>query len=175
LVRRRSEGCPVAYLVGRKEFYSLSFEVNPSVLIPRPATETLVMECLKLTREIPAPRVLDVGTGSGNIAIAVAARHPGAQVVATDVRPEALEVARRNAVANKVADRVRFLQGDLFEPVPPGERFHFILSNPPYVQHDEWQRLEVNVRDYEPRQALDGGATGLGVIHRLIDAAPAVL
>ena len=175
LVRKRSEGCPVAYLVGRKEFFSLSFEVNPAVLIPRPATETLVMECLKLARDLPAPRILDVGTGSGNIAIAIARQKRDAMVVATDISPGALEVARRNAEANKVADRIRFVEGDLFAPLGTDERFHFVVSNPPYVAEEDWQRLEVNVRDYEPRQALEAGTEGLDVIKRLICAAPASL
>jgi release factor glutamine methyltransferase len=175
LVRKRSEGCPVAYLVGRKEFYSLSLEVNPAVLIPRPATETLVMECLKLARDITAPRILDIGTGSGNIAIAVARNKPDAPVTATDISPESLEVARRNASANKVAERIRFLQGDLFQPISQGERFQFIVSNPPYVSDDEWNRLEVNVRDYEPRSALQAGAEGLDIIERLIREAPPFL
>jgi release factor glutamine methyltransferase len=172
LIRKRAEGCPVAYLVGRKEFFSLSFEVNPSVLIPRPATETLVMECLKLMRDFPAARLLDVATGSGNIAIAIAHQENEAAIAATDTSPAALEVARRNAAANKVNDRIRFFQGDLFEPVPEGEKFHFIVSNPPYVARSEWERLEVNVRNYEPRAALDGGEQGLDVIERLIRDAP---
>jgi len=171
LVRKRAEGCPVAYLVGRKEFYSLPFEVSPAVLIPRPATETLVMECLKRARDIPAPTVLDIGTGSGNIAVAVAHQHKQAQLTATDISPATLAVAARNALAHKVADRIRFLQGDLFAPIPPGEVFDFILSNPPYVTQDELQRLEVNVRDYEPHLALDGGPTGLLIVERLIDQA----
>ncbi len=175
LVRKRSDGCPVAYLVGRKEFFSLSLEVNSSVLIPRPATETLVMECLKLARDVTAPRILDLGTGSGNIAIAVARNTPHAQVTATDISPAALEVARRNAAANNVAERIRFLQGDLFGPIPKGDRFQFIVSNPPYVSDDEWNRLEVNVRDYEPRSALQAGAKGLDIIERLIRDAPPFL
>jgi release factor glutamine methyltransferase len=175
LVRKRSEGCPVAYLVGRKEFYSLSLEVNPSVLIPRPATETLVMECLKLVRDTTTPRILDVGTGSGNIAIAVARNKPDAQVTATDISPAAIEIARRNVTANKVADRIRFLQGDLFEPIPKGDHFHFIVSNPPYVSDDDWKLLEVNVRDYEPCSALRAGVEGLDVIERLIRQAPPFL
>jgi release factor glutamine methyltransferase len=175
LVRKRSEDCPVAYLVGRKEFYSLSFEVNPAVLIPRPATETLVMECLKLARDVTAPKILDIGTGSGCIAIAIARQKRDAQLTATDINPAALDVARRNAAANKVSDRIRFVQGDLLEPIPNEERFHFIVSNPPYVTTDDWQRLEVNVRQYEPRQALEAGPEGLDVINRLIDQAPTYL
>jgi release factor glutamine methyltransferase len=171
LIRRRVEGCPVAYLVGRKEFFSLSFEVNPAVLIPRPDTECLVVECLRLAKEMPQPRVLDLGTGSGNIAISIAHQHKGARVTAVDKSPEALAVAKRNAAQCGVADRVHFLQGDLFDPIPPGEQFDFILSNPPYIPHEELSRLPVGVRDYEPQAALDGGPGGFAVFDRLIDRA----
>src|SRR5262249_9987632 len=112
LIRRRIEGCPVAYLVGRKEFFSLRFEVNSSVLIPRPDTECVVIECLRLAKGMAAPTVLDVGTGSGAIAVAVAKQHRGAQVTATDISAEALAVAQRNAARHGVAERIRFLHGD---------------------------------------------------------------
>jgi release factor glutamine methyltransferase len=171
LIRRRVEGCPVAYLVGRKEFFSLPFEVGPDVLIPRPDTECLVVECLHLAKEMPRPRIADIGTGSGAIAVAVAHLHHGAVVTATDLSAEALAVAVRNAARNGVAGRVRFLQSDLFTAIPAGERFDFILSNPPYIPHDELPRLPAGVRDYEPRQALDGGADGFAVFARLVDQA----
>jgi release factor glutamine methyltransferase len=171
LIRRRIEGCPVAYLVGRKEFFSLSFEVNSSVLIPRPDTECLVVECLRLAKELPQPRVLDLGTGSGNIAVSIAHQHKAAQVTAVDKSHEALAVATRNAANTGVAQRVRFLQGDLFEPIPSGERFDFILSNPPYIPHEELSRLPVGVRDYEPHAALNGGPSGFDVFDRLVDQA----
>jgi release factor glutamine methyltransferase len=171
LIRRRVEGCPVAYLVGRKEFFSLSFEVNPAVLIPRPDTECLVVECLRVAKEMPQPRVLDLGTGSGNIAVSFAHQHKGAQVTAVDKSPEALAVATRNAARNGVAERVRFLQGDLFEPIPAAARFDFVLSNPPYIPHEELSRLPVGVRDYEPHAALNGGPDGFEVFNRLVDQA----
>jgi release factor glutamine methyltransferase len=175
LIRRRIEGCPVAYLVGRKEFFSLPFEVNPAVLIPRPDTECLVVECLRLAKELPNPRVLDLGTGSGNIAIAVAHQHKGARVTAVDQSPEALAVANRNAEQSGVANRLHFLQGDLFSPVPLGERFDFIVSNPPYIPREDLDRLPVGVRDYEPHTALDGGPGGFAVFDRLVDQARAYL
>src|SRR5262245_21660760 len=125
LIRRRVEGCPVAYLVGRTEFFSLAFEVGPDVLIPRPDTECLVVECLSLAKEMPRPRIVDIGTGSGAIAVAMAHQHPGAVVTATDLSAKALAIATRNAARNGVAGRVRFLQGDLFKAIPPGERFDF--------------------------------------------------
>jgi release factor glutamine methyltransferase len=168
LVGQRLEGCPVAYLVGRKEFFSLELEVSPAVLIPRPESEFVVMECLRLAKEMPTPRILDIGTGSGNIAIAVDRQHPGAQVTAIDLSPEALAVAGRNAAKHGVADRVRFLEGDLFAPLPAGETFHFVLSNPPYISLEDLPRLPPGVRNYEPRLALNGGPSGYAVLDRIV-------
>jgi release factor glutamine methyltransferase len=175
LVRRRVEGCPVAYLVGRKEFFALELEVGPAVLIPRPDTECVVDECLRLAREMSEPRVLDVGTGSGCIAVAVAKKHKSAQVTAVDVSPEALAVAGRNAAKHGVSERVRFLEGDLFGPLGADERFDFVLSNPPYIPHGDIAGLEPGVRDYEPHTALDGGPDGYAVFGRLMAGAPAHL
>jgi release factor glutamine methyltransferase len=172
LIRDRVEGCPVAYLVGKKEFYSLELEVNRSVLIPRPDTETVVEESLRLMKEMAEPAVLDVGTGSGAIAIAVAKYCKTAKVTAIDISAAALEVAARNAARHDVAGRVRFVQGDLFSPLPAGEKFDFVLSNPPYIPHDDVAKLPAGVRDYEPHQALDGGPTGLEVLGRLVKEAP---
>ena len=171
LIQKRLEGCPVAYLVGRKEFFSLEFEVTPAVLIPRPDTECLVMECLRLAKDLAEPHIVDVGTGSGNIAVAVARRHKGARVTATDVSPEALAVAARNAAKHGVAERIRFLEGDLLAPVPKGEHFDFVLSNPPYVAAEEMATLPADVRDYEPRLALEGGPGGFTVFGRLVEEA----
>jgi release factor glutamine methyltransferase len=171
LVLSRIKGRPVAHLLGRKEFFSLEFEVGPAVLVPRADTEWLVTECLKLAKEMAAPRVLDVGTGSGCVAIAVALRHKGAMVTASDVSPDALEVARRNADRYQVGPRIRFLEGDLFEPLPAREPFDFILSNPPYIPTAEWEKLAPDVREHEPRLALDGGPDGFAVIDRLIAGA----
>lgn len=174
LIRKRLEGCPVAYLVGRKEFFALEFEVTPAVLIPRPDTELVVMECLRLAKALAEPRVLDVGTGSGAIAVALARQHKGARVTAVDASPEALAVAGRNAARHGVADRVRFLEGDLFAPVV-GEQFDFILSNPPYVAREDLPKLPPGVRDYEPHRALDGGPGGYDVLARLVEGAGAHL
>jgi release factor glutamine methyltransferase len=168
LVRRRVEGCPVAYLVGRKEFFSLPFEVTPAVLIPRPESEFVVLECLRLARSLAEPRVLDIGTGSGNLSVAVAHQHKGARVTTVDVSPDALAVAARNAERHGVAARIRFLAGDLFSPVPPGESFDFILSNPPYIAAEDLPGLALGVRDYEPHLALDGGPGGYVLFDRLI-------
>jgi release factor glutamine methyltransferase len=174
LIRRRVEGCPVAYLVGQREFYLLTFEVNSAVLIPRPETELLVTEALRLLKGKEAPRVLDIGTGSGCIALAIARHHASARITATDISGEALAVARRNAESLRLSARVRFLQGDLFEPVGE-DKFDLIASNPPYVSAEELPQLMKEVRDFEPRQALDGGPDGLAIYRRLIEAGPAHL
>jgi release factor glutamine methyltransferase len=171
LIRRRLEGCPVAYLVGRKEFFSLRFEVNPSVLIPRPDTECVVIECLRLAKGMREPRILDVGTGSGAIAVTLAKQHSGARVIATDSSADALAVAKRNAEKHGVSERIRFVQGDLLVPFPPEEQFDLIVSNPPYIRHDDIPALPVGVRDYEPHAALDGGPDGFDIFDRLIDQA----
>jgi len=168
LIGKRLERCPVAYLVGRKEFFGLEFEVNPSVLIPRPDTEHVVMECLRLAKENPEPYILDLGTGSGAIAVAVAKQHKTARVTATDLSPDALAIAERNAAKHAVADRIRFLRGDLFAPLPPGELFDFVLSNPPYIAQEDLAKLPPGVRDYEPHLALDGGPGGYVVFDRLV-------
>jgi release factor glutamine methyltransferase len=175
LVRRRVEGCPVAYLVGRKEFFALELEVGPAVLIPRPESEFVVMECLRLARGMAELQVLDLGTGSGNIAVAVAHRHAGARVTAVDLSPEALALAGRNASRHGVADRVQLLTGDLYAPLPADARFDFVLSNPPYIPGADIPRLAPGVRDYEPHLALNGGPTGYAVFDRLVDGARAVL
>jgi release factor glutamine methyltransferase len=168
LIRKRVEGCPVAYLVGRKEFFSLEFEVSPAVLIPRPDTELAVTECLTLAKLLPAPRIVDIGTGSGNLAVALARQLPAAHVTAVDVSAEALTVARRNAEKHGVAKRIAFVHGDLFAAVDTAERFDFVISNPPYIAQDDLPKLPIGVRDYEPRLALDGGPDGYRVFERLI-------
>ena len=175
LVQSRIKGQPVAYLLERKEFFSLEFEVNPAVLVPRPDTEWLVTECLALAKAMEAPRLLDVGTGSGCVAIALAGRHKGAAVVASDISGDALAVARRNAERHKLGERIRFLEGDLFAALQPDESFDFILSNPPYLSSAALAALPAEVRDHEPRLALDGGPDGFAVIDRLVTGAGAHL
>ncbi len=170
LIRRRLEGCPVAYLVGRKEFYGLELTVSPAVLIPRPDTEHVVMEALALAKKLEVPRVVDIGTGSGAIAIALARHHPRAEVTAIELSPEALEVARGNAAKHGVAQRVRFVHGDLLGPLA-GETFDLIVSNPPYIAADDLPKLPVGVRHYEPMLALDGGPGGFAVFDRLVEQA----
>lgn len=171
LIRKRIEGCPVAYLVGRKEFFSLEFEVSPAVLIPRPDTELLLMECLALARGLPEPRIVDVGTGSGNLPVALAKQHKGARVTTIDLSAEALDVARRNAGRHGVTDRIAFLHGDLLAPLGTDSGFDFIISNPPYIAQGDLPHLPPGVRDYEPRLALDGGPDGYTVLSRLVEQA----
>ncbi|MGD1997059.1 MAG: peptide chain release factor N(5)-glutamine methyltransferase [Anaerolineae bacterium] len=168
-VALRAEGHPLPYLVGQVEFYGLEFSVTPDVLIPRPETETLVD--LALARRPGA--VVDVGTGSGCIAVALAVHLPGAQIYATDLSASALRVAAVNARRHGVADRIRLIQCDLVGglrgPVD------LVVSNPPYVAISEWASLPRSVRCYEPRLALDGGRDGLEVVRRLLACAPGVL
>jgi release factor glutamine methyltransferase len=175
LIRQRVAGCPVAYLVGRKEFFSLELEVNRDVLIPRPDSEAVVVEFLAEAKEHPAPRVLDLGTGSGNLAIAIARQCKNARVTTVDRSEAALAVARRNAEKHAVSERVTFLCGDLFAPLPEGAKFDFLVSNPPYIPTEEIPKLDVGVRNYEPHLALDGGADGFVVFDRILTGAPAVL
>jgi len=169
LVRRRSEGTPVAYLVGRKEFYSLTFVVSPAVLIPRPESEFVVVEYLEQTRGVASPHTVDVGTGSGCLAIACAHHQPGARFVAVDISEDALAIARRNAAKLGVLDRIDFRQGDKLEPLAREGPFDAIISNPPYIASQAIEQLEPGVRDHEPRTALDGGPGGLDMVARLIE------
>jgi release factor glutamine methyltransferase len=168
LIQRRLEGCPVAYLVGRKEFYGLELKVAPAVLIPRPDSEHVVIECLALAKMMVHPRVVDIGAGSGNLPIAIAKHHSTAEVTAIDRSAEALMIAQENAAKHDVAQRIRFLQGDLFAPLGSEEQFHFIVSNPPYIADEDMAKLPVGVREYEPHQALQGGPGGFVVFDRLI-------
>lgn len=175
LVQRRAAAEPVAYLIGQREFFSLPFHVTPAVLIPRPDTETLVMEALNVLKPRATPTVLDLGTGSGCIAIALAVNFPTARTTAVDLSNAALEVARRNAARHTVTDRIQFLEGDLFDPLPAGARFDAIVSNPPYVRTGEIPELQAEVRLSEPHGALDGGEDGLDIIRRIVDNAPSRL
>lgn len=169
LVRRRAQSEPVAYLVGHREFFSLDFRVTPAVLIPRPDTETLVVELLDACKTLEAPRVLDIGTGSGCIAVAAAVNQRSAQITATDRSEAALAVARENAQMHGVLERIRFLEGDLFAPLQENEQFDVVASNPPYIADREKETLQNDVRRYEPHEALFAGPTGLEVLSRLID------
>ncbi|MBX3411897.1 MAG: peptide chain release factor N(5)-glutamine methyltransferase [Pirellulales bacterium] len=176
LVRRRAEGTPVAYLVGRREFYSLSFRVTPDVLIPRPETEFVVLALLDFVKERGAERnapfdIADVGAGSGILAICAAKYVPGSQVLAIDKSAPALAVAQANATEHGVAERIKFAESDLFAQVAADRQFDFIVSNPPYISTAEMAALPADVARYEPHLALEAGPRGTDVIERLIPQA----
>jgi len=179
LVQRAGEHEPIGYLTGRAHFFNLEFEVTPAVLIPRPDTETLVENVLQFCRSAPgfeAPRVLDLCTGSGCIAAAVAHHLKNATVLATDISEAAVDVARRNVERLGLSGRVTVEHGDLFEPVariPDPQPFDLVLANPPYIPTADIEKLDRNVRDYEPVGALDGGMDGLVVHRRIVADAPA--
>jgi release factor glutamine methyltransferase len=169
LVARRAAREPLAYILGEWGFRRLTLKVDPRVLIPRPETEVLVGRCLELLAGIEQPRVLDVGAGSGAIALAIADEHPGATVVATDSSSSALEVAAENRARTGLGDRVELVEGDLFAGVEAP--FDLVVSNPPYVDPDEIQSLQPEVRDFEPRAAL----VATGVTQTVAVRAPEVL
>ena len=169
LVQRRAQSEPVAYLVGYREFYSLEFRVNPGVLIPRPETELLVMESLDLLKLARVPRVLDLGTGSGCVAVSIAANHVEAQITACDISEAAIEVAAENAERHGLTDRIEFRSGNLFDALDSDSLFDLIVSNPPYVAESELDLLDKDVRCHEPRLALDGGRHGLVILKRIIE------
>lgn len=174
LTERRLAGEPIQYITGEAEFYGLPFHINRDVLIPRPETEHLVEKAIALAAQFARPRIVDVGTGSGAIAVSLAHALPFAHITATDISAEALAVAKSNAARNGLADRVRFLEGDLLEPVA-AEHFDIVVSNPPYVPESDRATLDVEVRDYEPAQALFAGEDGMAIYRRLIPAAFGVL
>ncbi|MEW6334544.1 MAG: peptide chain release factor N(5)-glutamine methyltransferase [Thermodesulfobacteriota bacterium] len=166
-IERRRRGEPVAYITGEKEFWSLPFEVNRHVLIPRPETECLIEEVLTHVGQEAGPlRLIDIGTGSGAIGVVLAGELPAARVTATDIAPGALEVARRNALRHGVSGRMTFVEGDLFGSAA-GE-FDIIVSNPPYIPDDLFPLLPEGIRAFEPRQALLAGPDGLSFHRRII-------
>lgn len=176
LVRRCARE-PLAYIIGEQEFWSLSFRVTPAVLIPRPETELLVEAALRVAAAAVQPfrgPVLDVGTGSGAIAVALARELPEAIIYAVDRSPAALQIAQGNASRHGVAERIRFLGTDLLSGLRPAKMFPLVVSNPPYVAHEILPGLQPEVRDFEPRMALDGGEEGMVIIQRfpaLLEAA----
>jgi release factor glutamine methyltransferase len=170
LIARRVEGEPVQYLTGRRDFYGRTFQVDSRVLIPRPETELLVEAVLSALPKGGTPRLLDVATGSGCIAVTLAAERPEATVVATDVDPGCCSLARANAEAAQVSARVDVREGDLFTPVATEAGFDVVVSNPPYVRTGDLGELQAEVRR-EPRLALDGGPEGLSVLLRVVEGA----
>jgi release factor glutamine methyltransferase len=168
LIARRREREPVAYILGHRDFYGRRFAVTPDVLIPRPDTETLVEHALEcIPKEAPC-RVLDVGTGSGAIAVTIAAERPLATVTATDISEAALRVASKNAELHEVAARVRFERADL---LGSADQYDVVVSNPPYITKAEIKTLQAEVREHEPTAALEAGEDGLDVIRALLSAA----
>jgi len=191
VLARRATGVPAQYITGHQEFWGLDLIVSPAVLIPRPETEHVVETVLELVwgghscpppltfsalrksqppGKSPAPRIVDVGTGSGAIALALAKELPGAEIHATDISPEALEVARANAARHELSSRIKFHRTDLLSGLTNGE-FDFVVSNPPYVGESEEDQVQLEVRKFEPRSAVFAGPTGLEVIARLIPQA----
>lgn len=172
LVRRRGEGAPVAQLVGYREFYSISIRVDENVLVPRPETEHLVIEAIDQIKgrmsDRPNPTVLDIGTGSGAIAVAIAKSLPKTQVTAVDISLTALDIAKWNIENLQLSDRVTLLQSDLFDGLEPDQTFDVICSNPPYISQSEYDELPTTVREFEPRGALLSGPDGTEIIARLL-------
>jgi len=167
LVARRREREPVAYILGHRDFYGRRFKVTPDVLIPRPDTETLVDHALECIPEDAASRVLDVGTGSGAVAVTIAAERPLALVTATDISEAALKVASENAKQLEVANRIRFEHANLLSGV---EQYDVIVSNPPYIAQSEMAALQAEIREHEPIAALEAGEDGLDVVRALLSA-----
>ncbi len=181
LIKRRLQREPLQYITGIQEFWSLEFVVTPQVLIPRPETELLVEQAIERLKAFPAvenhtPRILDLGTGCGAIAISLAKEVQQTKIWATDISAGALKLARLNAEKHGVTDKIRFIQGNLWEPLlDQGVTFDIILSNPPYIASEEFKDLAPEVRDYEPRLALNGHEDGMTYIQTIILEAPAFM
>jgi release factor glutamine methyltransferase len=171
----RSRSMPPQYITGHQEFWGMDLVVSPAVLIPRPETEHLVETVLDLARTMERPRIVDVGTGSGCIALALARELPLAHLHAVDISLEALDVARINAKAHHLDQRIVFQQGDLLERFPSEESFDFVVSNPPYIAESERSQLQMEVREFEPHLALFSGPSGFEIIERLIQRSLQVL
>jgi release factor glutamine methyltransferase len=178
---RRATGVPAQYITGHQEFWGMDLILSPAVLIPRPETEHVVEAALELAkpdgRGRPSPHglsIVDVGTGSGAIALALAKELPTAEIHATDISPEALEVARVNGARHELTSRIKFHQADLLSGFPPAS-FDFVVSNPPYVGESEEDSVQLEVRKFEPRNAVFAGPTGLEIIERLIPQAHTIL
>jgi release factor glutamine methyltransferase len=175
LIRQRALRTPLAYITGKREFYSLELKVSPKVLIPRPETEIVVELALRFIDGHPSSRVIDLCTGSGAIALAIAANSRDASVVATDISSSALEIAARNAGRLELATKVEFRRADCWTVIDNGTplgRFDLIVANPPYIREDEIGALAPEVRNFEPRIALAGGRDGLDFYRRIAIDAP---
>ncbi len=169
VLSQRARGIPAQYITGHQEFWGMDLIVTPAVLIPRPETEHLIETLLPLAKKVPHPRIVDVGTGSGCIALALARELPEADIHATDISAKALEIARANAARHGLESRLSFKETDLLEGVPGG--VDFVISNPPYVGESEEDQVQLEVRKFEPRNAVFAGATGAEIIARLVPQA----
>jgi release factor glutamine methyltransferase len=174
LVGQRASGIPAQYITGHQEFWGMDFIVTPAVLIPRPETEHVLETVLPLMQSVDQPRIVDVGTGSGCIAIVLAKELLSARIDAVDLSPAALEIARANAARHQVESRIHFRRSDLMDGLPPAS-FDFVVSNPPYVSESEEDQVQLEVRKFEPRNAVFAGHTGLEVIERMVPQAAEVL
>ena len=173
LVKRASQKEPIPYLVGKTEFYSLELDITPDCMIPRPETELLAERAIEFLRTRSGKQfVCDLCTGSGCIAVAIARNYPDCQIIATDISDAALTVAARNIEKHRLKDRIKLLCGDLFDPIMPqldADKFDLIVCNPPYVSAAEFEKLDKNVKDYEPKLALFAGDDGLDIYRRIIE------
>src|SRR5579871_3200332 len=168
VLAQRATGMPSQYITGHQEFWGLDFVVSAAVLIPRPETEHLVETVLELAREVPRPKIVDVGTGSGCIALALAHELPSAELYAVDVSKDALEIARANAARLQLDGRVQFVRSNVLDTLAGVHDFDFVVSNPPYVGFDEADKVQKSVREFEPQVAVFAGERGLNVIAPLI-------
>ena len=179
MVRRRGQHEPLQHILGSTSFCGLEIAVDKRVLIPRPETEVLAEHAWTLLQRVAPPgrtaRVVDLCAGTGCIAIAIAAHHPTAIVHACDLSAPALDLARQNAARHRFEDRITFFEGDLFAALPAGHRYDMVVSNPPYIPSAEISSLQPEVRDYDPRSALDGGKDGLDIIRRIALEARAIV
>jgi release factor glutamine methyltransferase len=175
VLAQRASGVPSQYITGHQEFWGLDFVVSPAVLIPRPETEHLVETVLELARGMSSKRIVDVGTGSGCVALALAHELKRADVYAVDLSGDALEIARANAARLQLDSRVRFLQSNVLEALAERRDFDFVVSNPPYVGLNEADKVQRSVFEFEPRMAVFAGGNGLDVIRPLIEQAHAAL
>ncbi len=172
LIQRRIKGEPVSYIRGMKEFWSLPFKVGPGVLVPRPETELLV----EVAESLHPANILDIGTGSGNLAVAMAKKWPQAHITALDISGEALKYAQENAVINAVSSQIEFIQKDFLTlPPPRSPLYDLIVSNPPYISTPVWETLPAGIRDFEPQVALDGGPDGLAFYRKIGQTATPLL
>lgn len=170
LLKQRLGGKPLQYVLGKTHFFGYKFKINKDVLIPRPETEVLVNEVIELLKEKGSLKIVDLGTGCGNIAISLALNLKDAKIYATDISPDALKIAKLNAKLNKVEDKITFLCGDLFSPIKT--KFDTLVSNPPYISEEEFSKLSNEIKNFEPKDALLAEEGGLKYIMKIIEQAP---